>query len=113
MSCIEEKWGLKDIHCIAENASLFVSLFKNIFYYRLGESGRVLVTGGASANKTILQVSIYFYQTYINTQGKFLLVLLLLVPPLYTIKGFNKKPLQIYAHCFGSMLATIIGCILF
>ena len=30
--CIEEKRGLKDFHCITQNAALFVDLLKNIFW---------------------------------------------------------------------------------
>ena len=32
LSCIEEKGGLKDIHCIAQNTALFVDILQNIFY---------------------------------------------------------------------------------
>ena len=31
-TCLEEKGGLKDIHCSAQNAALFVYLLYNIFY---------------------------------------------------------------------------------
>ena len=32
LSCTEGKGGFKNIHCIAQNAALFVDLVKNIFY---------------------------------------------------------------------------------
>ena len=45
MSCKEEKRGLKDTHCIAQNAVLFVDQFLNIYF--LGRERGFLKEKGA------------------------------------------------------------------
>ena len=39
MSCIEGRGDLKDIHCIAQNVALFVSLFSYLKWFQASDLG--------------------------------------------------------------------------